>query len=308
MTDDNVSVSVVIPAWNAAVTLSEQLEALSAQVTALDGEVIVADNGSTDGTAAVARRWADRIPRLRVVDAAARRGPAAARNIGAAAARGRLLVFCDADDVVASEWLALMISGLEEHDLVGGLLETRSLRRPGAVTVSWEPTAEIHLHYWTRFEATPSSNLGIRRVAFDALGGFDEALVTGEDVDLCWRAQVAGFSFGRVPGAVVRSRPRVGLRAIYRQAFSYGKGHRQLRKKYAEHIAAHVEAAAERSSGAMDTARPEATSPRRSTGARVRRLLTPSGRADLTWRVGQSLGEHLSRADRHIGTLPRDDD
>lgn len=303
MTEETVEVSVVIPAWNAAETLGEQLEALSAQVALAGSEVIVADNGSSDATADIARSWAARIPRLRVVDASSRRGPSAARNIGAAAARGRLLLFCDADDIVVPEWLALMTAGLAERDLVGGILETRSLRMPGAVTVSWEATAEIHLHYWPRFEATPTSNLGIRRVAFETLGGFDEALITGEDVDLCWRAQVAGFSFGRVPGAVVRSRPRAGLRAIYRQAFTYGKGHRQLRKKYAEYIAADP--------GAHDlheSLPSEAAPQRRSVAARMGRILTPSGCADMTWRVGQSLGEHATRADRNVETLSRADE
>ena len=96
-----VAVSVVIPARNAARTLDAQLQALAAQRFPAEWEVLVSDNGSTDATRAVAVEWAGRIPLLRVIDASARPGASAARNLGAAAAHGELLLFCDADDVVA---------------------------------------------------------------------------------------------------------------------------------------------------------------------------------------------------------------
>ena len=67
-----------------------------------DWEVVVADNGSDDGTRACVQRWSERHPRIHLVDASARRGAAAARNIGVRSARGRLLAFCDADDVEAA--------------------------------------------------------------------------------------------------------------------------------------------------------------------------------------------------------------
>ena len=302
MHDDSTAVSVVIPARNAATTLGAQLEALAAQQASGTWEVVVADNGSTDATRTVAESWAVRFPRLRVIDARARRGASAARNIGAANARGRLLLFCDADDVVAPGWVEHMASALSSYDLVGGVLENHALRRSGSASVSWEASAEIHLHYWPRYEATPGSSLGIRRTVFDRLGGFDEQLITGEDVDLCWRAQLAGHSFGRAHDAVAHSRPRVGLRAIYRQAYSYGEGHRQLRHKYAEFITAD---AASPSADGTASATAESLAGRRSVVSRVRRLFTASGLADLTWRLGQALGERLTRADRALTPLAR---
>lgn len=302
MADDAVTVSVVIPAYNAAATLARQLEAFEQQRVSQPWELIVADNGSTDDTRAVAEGWAVRIPALRVVDAGERRGASAARNLGAAAARGDLLLFCDADDVIERDWVERMASSLAHHDLVGGVLETRTLRRPGAASVSWEANAEIRLHYWTRYEAASGSNLGIRRGVFEELGGFDEHLVTGEDVDLCWRAQLGGRSFGRVHDAVVKSRPRIGLQAVYRQAYSYGEGHRQLRRKYEAFIAAE---SAEEPPRLPPEPPASAPADRGRVARRLRRLFTASGLADLTWRLGETLGERFTHADRQVVPLVR---
>src|SRR5579864_1647403 len=74
--------SIVIACRNEAETLPKQLDALAAQDWPGWWQVVVVDNGSTDGTAEVARRWADRISNLEVVDASQRRGQAYARNVG----------------------------------------------------------------------------------------------------------------------------------------------------------------------------------------------------------------------------------
>ena len=97
-------ISVVIPAFNAETTIADQLGAIARQSDGVALEVIVADNGSSDATRTVVETWSERLP-VRLVDASARRGPAAARNIGASSARGDLLIFTDADDVVMPGWL-----------------------------------------------------------------------------------------------------------------------------------------------------------------------------------------------------------
>lgn len=302
---DEVVVSIVVPAHNAAATLGAQLEALGGQQLSQPWEIVLADNGSTDDTRGVAERWAQRAPRLRIIDAGARRGASAARNIGAGAARGTLLLFCDADDVVDADWADRMVSALADSALVGGVLENRRLRQAGAASVSWEANAEIRLHYWIRFEAASGSNLGIRRDVFESLGGFDESLITGEDVDLCWRAQLAGHSFGRVRDAIIHSRPRVGLRAIHRQAFTYGQGHRQLRHKYAAFIQQDAAAAPPAVVPGGGTAAPSSGN---SMWQRVRRLGTASGLADLVWRLGEAQGERFTRADRAVTPVEPADD
>src|SRR5665213_4169463 len=98
-------ISVVLPVRDGLPWLDEQLGALAAQHCDEPWEVVVADNGSSDASVALARDWAERCAAMRVLDASARVGPAAARNAGVMAARGELLAFCDADDVVQAGWL-----------------------------------------------------------------------------------------------------------------------------------------------------------------------------------------------------------
>src|SRR4051812_33344836 len=115
-------VSVVVPVRNGADTLSGQLRGLAGQTYAGEWEVVVADNGSTDSTRAIAELWRPELPHLRVVDAGASGGPAAARNRGAAAAEGEFLAFCDADDIVTPDWLASLVEAGLDHDIVTGVL------------------------------------------------------------------------------------------------------------------------------------------------------------------------------------------
>ncbi|HKV06504.1 MAG TPA: glycosyltransferase family A protein, partial [Thermoanaerobaculia bacterium] len=113
-----LKLSVVIPCLNAADTLGVQLEALAGQSWPGEWEVIVADNGSTDGSREVVERYRDRLPNLRLVDASDKRGQAHARNVGAAAATGEAFLFCDADDEVAPGWLAALGRVLEDREFV----------------------------------------------------------------------------------------------------------------------------------------------------------------------------------------------
>ena len=128
--DDPVELSVVIPVRDAAAVVPDQLGALRAQRWEGHWEVVVAlDAGSADATADVVGRYADGWPRLRIVDAPPGGGPGSARNVGAAAAAGSALAFCDADDVVAPGWVAAMGDALRHHEFVTGPLELGWPRR-----------------------------------------------------------------------------------------------------------------------------------------------------------------------------------
>ena len=88
---------MIVPAYNAAATLAEQLEALAAQRFDGDWELVIV---STDATANLARHYGKRFSTFTLVDGGSRRGHSAPRNAGAIAARAELLAYCDADDVV----------------------------------------------------------------------------------------------------------------------------------------------------------------------------------------------------------------
>ncbi len=227
-----MKLSIVIPCYNAAATLGEQLEALARQNWSGAWEVIVADNGSTDDSLAIAARYAGRLP-LRIVDASARRGAGFAYAAGAAAATGDALLFCDADDVVGEGWLAAMAAALAVHDFVAAACDMEKLNEPWvrATRANTQKTGLQQYHYPPFLPHAGGSTLGVKRALFEAIGGFDQSL-QHLDTDLCWRLQLAGVRLHFVPEAVVHVRLRTSLRAIFRQALVWGEGNVALYRKY----------------------------------------------------------------------------
>jgi len=207
--------------------LEEQLEALCAQEYDEPWEVVVADNGSSDGSIEVLRSWSGRCERIRLVDASAVSGQAAARNLAASRAGGEFLAFCDADDVVRPGWLRSFGEALAHADVVAGAFDMSSLN--GASPASPAPAATRQMGF---LPFGLSSNLAVRREAFESAGGFSEELSVGEDADLCWRLQLEGCTFDFAPGAVVAKRERATAAQVFRRAVDYGRSGALLYKRY----------------------------------------------------------------------------
>jgi GT2 family glycosyltransferase len=226
-TSDPPLISVVVPVLNGMPWLEHQLLALSTQQVPVEWEVMVADNGSEDETRACVARWTERDPRIQLVDASAGHGAAAARNVGVRSARGGLVAFCDADDVVRPGWLASVSAALADSDLVAGVFDFGALHGdPNSLPA---PAATRQLGF---LAFGLSANLAVRREAFEAVHGFAEELSPGEDVDLCWRLQLAGYRFAVAPDAVVEKRERVAGMPTFRAAWAYGRCGPRLYARY----------------------------------------------------------------------------
>jgi glycosyltransferase involved in cell wall biosynthesis len=226
-------VSVVIPAYNAAATLGEQLAALDDQGYEEPWEVIVVDDASTDGTVEVAERWAHRLP-LRVLPLPTNRGVSHARTMGAAAADGDFLAYCDADDRVAPGWLNAITEAAETYDVVGGAVDTEVLNPPDVREASGRrPLTEKNLETMGFLPFAIGANFGVWRDVAGHLGGWREEYRTaGEDVEFSWRAQLAGCSLGFAPDGVVHYRLRADLRAYAKQWFRYAASYARLYRDY----------------------------------------------------------------------------
>jgi glycosyltransferase involved in cell wall biosynthesis len=221
--DDRVpSLSVVIPVRNAITTLSEQLDAVLSSTDA-DLEVVVVDNGSTDGTRDLLAAAAESDGRLRVVDATEQAGEPYARNTGVTASRSPRIAFCDADDVVSDSWVQAMCEALADHEFVTGPVELDRLNPPWLAGFRGR---KIYRELPTTVGGVPFAhgcNIGIQRQLVERLGGFVDPGGAGTDIDLAIRAWQAGVPLAWNERAVIHYRHRPRARDRWRQGLAYGR-------------------------------------------------------------------------------------
>jgi cellulose synthase/poly-beta-1,6-N-acetylglucosamine synthase-like glycosyltransferase len=193
-------VSVIIPVYNGSQSLPACLEALQRQ-TYRPVEVIVVDDGSTDGTAAIAAQCGVKV--LCQVHA----GPAAARNLGAHAARGDILLFTDADCTPVRDWVERMVAPFADPNVAGAKGEYRT--RQGELVARF-----VQQEYQARYDRMAGQadidfvdtySAAYRRDLFLAAGGFDTIFPTAsvEDQEFSFRLAGQGYRLVYVPGAIV---------------------------------------------------------------------------------------------------------
>jgi glycosyltransferase involved in cell wall biosynthesis len=178
---DGGLVSVVIPAFNEADHLATSIGSVLAQ-TWRNLEVIVVDDGSTDGTAEFVRQLAE--PRVRLVRQPVNRGPSAARNRGLLTARGRWIAFLDADDAWRPEKISRQLQAMQRTNACactcGYRLSTKLRQR--LVTPQFAP-AEFRNLILFGCTISPGSTLLVEHGVFARVGLFDETLRRLEDWD-----------------------------------------------------------------------------------------------------------------------------
>ena len=213
--------SVVVPAYNAAGTLPLCLAALADQDSPSSAyEVIVVDDGSTDETAAIARAAG-----VRVIGQP-RAGPAAARNRGAAAAAGELLLFTDADCAPVRGWLAALSAAFADPAVAGAkgayLTRQRGLV-PRFTQLEYEERYDRMAGVET-IDFVDTYSAAYRRDVFLANRGFDTIFPTAsvEDQELSFRLAEKGYRLVFVPAAQVYHRHNPTLRAYVRRKFLIG--------------------------------------------------------------------------------------
>ncbi|MER9902292.1 glycosyltransferase, partial [Mesorhizobium sp. M0130] len=207
---DDPFVSIVVPARNAEATLAQALDCLLGQDFA-NWEAIVVDDGSTDGTPAVIASYVEQDARFRTVSSCAN-SAAGARNKGISEARGRWLMFLDADDWVDASFLAKMLAVLgASPDSVAAYCGSRRVMPDGALTPpSIAPEVAIQpFETFARRCAIRTHALLIDRATITELGGFDVSLRTCEDWDLWQRVARLGKRWVMVdePLAFYRNSP-----------------------------------------------------------------------------------------------------
>jgi mycofactocin system glycosyltransferase len=233
--------SIVVPVRGPAGGVERTLDGLGPVLA--EAEVVVVDDGSLDPSAirvAVESRGGT------VVRHQSSLGPAAARNTGWRVTSRPLVLFVDADVEGEPGWLEALFALLADPAL--DAVAPRVAASPGAAP-SWlaaydraRSSLDLGPHralvqHRSRVAYVPSTALVVRRRALEELGGFDEALQVGEDVDLVWRLATRGPAVRYEPSATVRHPTRASLAAWLQQRFRYGTAAADLAVRHGDKVA-----------------------------------------------------------------------
>lgn len=229
-----VRASVVVPAREAASTLSEAVRSALDQGSTPVLEVVVAVGPSADETEDVARRLAAEDPRVRVVPNPAGTTPAAL-NRAIEAARGDIVVRLDAHATLPPDYVATALDVLERTGAgnVGGRqvphAETGTAAAIAAAMRSPLGSGGAAYRSGTRAGAVETVYLGVfRRDALEEVGGFDETLLRNQDYELNHRLREAGWQVWFDPRLAVTYQPRDSMMALARQYHEYGRWKRRV--------------------------------------------------------------------------------
>jgi len=228
-------VSVVVASYNGASTLKACLESLR-NLNYSDYEVILVDDGSTDATPQIAAQY----PSVRYFRHHTNLGLSVARNTGIVAAEGEIVAFTDSDCRADEDWLYYLVADLisGEFSGVGGhnLLPPEDSATAAAVMVS--PGGPAHVMLTDReAEHIPGCNMAFLKSALVAIGGFDSIFrKAGDDVDICWRLQQAGYKIGFNAAAFVWHYRRSTVGAYLKQQRGYGEAEALLVRKHPEYF------------------------------------------------------------------------
>ena len=223
-------VSVVVCAYNAERTIDQCLASLEV-LSYPNYEVIVVNDGSRDRT----REIAESYDYCRIINQP-NRGLSVARNVGAEAATGEIVAYTDSDCVADPDWLTYLVAKMEASKLTacGGpnFPPPEDNLVPAAVAVA--PGGPTHVLISDEIaEHIAGCNMAFRREVLMQLGGFDPVYrAAGDDVDICWRFQDAGYTIGFSPAAVVWHFRRNTVAAYCTQQRGYGKAEALVYSKH----------------------------------------------------------------------------
>lgn len=241
MSAEPVAVSVIVCTRNRCVALGQLLESLTRLAAPRETawELVIVDNGSTDGTAVLLDSFAGRIQMRRVFEP--RKGLSRARNAGLHAAGGEILAFTDDDCLPAPDWLAAIMREFARDPGLAGIGGRVELHDPRdfPITIRTSREREALTSAYQLPALMVGCNMAFARWAVDAVGEFDVTLGAGtpvgsaEDTDYLYRALLRGLRIEYVPEVLVaHNHGRRRLEEVSQLKRGYARGRGALLTKY----------------------------------------------------------------------------
>ncbi len=240
-----MDISVVIPVFNAEKTIATCLASLYGQ-SQKPLEIIIVDNGSTDGTKNIVldmiHRHREVLPTYYLFEV--RKGPSFARNRGASETKGEIIAFMDADCIADSSWLLCLSDSFHNSEvgavagsIIGYNKKTAIEKFHALFTMRALPSSQLFQEFKLNSGGFPTANFAVRNALFRSLGGFDEAIpIYAEDYDLCARIYESRAQIYFNKEAVVFHQHRRSLQTTWNQSYGFGTGHATLLKKHFSRI------------------------------------------------------------------------
>jgi len=234
--EKRILISVIIPALNSANTIRKTLSSIfSGEKPQKPFEVLIVDNGSTDGTLEIVKEFPTRVCGCK------KRGIGFARNRGIKKAKGEILCFLDSDCVVENDWLIRIFSFFEKHpetDGVGGPVlsypnsRNRIQRLAGEIFMEDQgfPTTRRRVKFGEFKGVLFGTNSAYRKKVLISIGGYEEP--GGNSPDLSWRLASNGKLLFFDPSIKIYHIFPCNLRELFNQHFRWGLQMTQLRKKH----------------------------------------------------------------------------
>jgi glycosyltransferase involved in cell wall biosynthesis len=194
-------------------------------------EIVLVDNGCGPDFAARVAAVDGPLP-VRIVEAHRRANASYARNAGVAAARGRKLLFLDADDELAGGYVAAMTAALDSHRFVAARVDSVSLNPEWVRRAHGDPWDGVGVYFG--FLPATGVNIGIDRELFQQVGGFPEDFPASQDIVFSWDVHLAGVPAQLVQDALYRYRYRDSLPGLYRQCRAWGYSNVMLYCRFRE--------------------------------------------------------------------------
>jgi cellulose synthase/poly-beta-1,6-N-acetylglucosamine synthase-like glycosyltransferase len=228
-----MTISIIIPAFNVEKSIGACLDALLAQTTTADCEIIVVDDGSCDTTRAVAATRD-----VRVI-AQQNTGAAAARNTGAQTANGEIILFIDGDCIPEQNWVQAMLAPFADPEIVGACGMKQTKQRgiiPRFIQMEYDYRYERERRR-RHIDFLDSGTAAYRRDVFLKNGGFDVQLSDAEDVDLSYRLSERGYCMAFAAQAIVYDPHPESLIEYLHRKFIYAYWRSQVYARFPSKLA-----------------------------------------------------------------------